>query len=123
MATKTIMTHELCRLQRLDGAIIYNDAKACFDRIVENLSNLTFMREGLPTYLVKLHAQTLLNMQYHIKTIYGCENQTNGHMKPDPFLGSGQGAADSMARWGFVCDALIRAYNKKGKVLTAHRTP
>jgi hypothetical protein len=34
-------------------------------------------------------------------------------MIPEPFLGSGQGAGDSMARWGFISDALIRAYNKQ----------
>jgi hypothetical protein len=47
MATNTIITHEICRMQRLTGAIIYNDAKACFDRIIENMSNLALMREGL----------------------------------------------------------------------------
>jgi hypothetical protein len=47
IATTTVMTHETCRLQRLTGDIVYNDARACFDRTVENLSNLTCMREGL----------------------------------------------------------------------------
>jgi hypothetical protein len=30
MAAKTTITHEICRLQRLNGAVFYNDAKACF---------------------------------------------------------------------------------------------
>jgi hypothetical protein len=51
-------------------------------------------------------------MKYFIKTQHGCSNTFNGHMQPDPFHGSGQGAGDSMSRWGFVSDALIRAYNK-----------
>lgn len=33
-------------------------------------------------------------------------------MQPDPFLGTGQGEGDLMARWGFVSDAIIWAYNK-----------
>jgi hypothetical protein len=33
-------------------------------------------------------------------------------MHPDPFHGSGQGAGDSMTRWGFISDAIIRAYNR-----------
>jgi hypothetical protein len=115
MATKTVITHEICRLQRLTGAVIYNDAKACFDRIVENISNLTCMREGLPTQIASLHAQTLQQMRYHTKTQYGRSLTYNGHMKPAPFLGSGQGAGDSMARWGFLSDALIRAYNKSAQ--------
>jgi hypothetical protein len=113
MATKTVLAHEECRLQRLSGAIIYNDAKTCFDRIVENMSNLACMREGLPASIAKLHATTLSTMRYHIKTQYGCSPIYNSHLQPDPFLGSGQGAGDSMSRWGFVSDALIRAYNKR----------
>jgi hypothetical protein len=112
MATKTVISHEICRRQRLHGAAIYNDAKACFDRIIENISNLTCMREGLSPKLASLHAQTLQQMRYRIKTQYGCGSTFNGHLQPDPFLGSGQGAGDSMARWGFLSDALIRAYNK-----------
>jgi hypothetical protein len=110
---KTVLTHEVCRLQRLSGAIIYNDAKACFDRIIENMSNLTCMREGLPVSIAQLHANTLSTMRYHLKIQYGCSQLYNGHLQPDPFLGSGQGAGDLMSRWDFVSDALIRAYNKR----------
>jgi hypothetical protein len=112
MATKTVITHEICRLQQLQGAVIYNDAKACFDRIVENISNLVCLREGLAPKIASLHAQTLQQMRYYIKTQHGCLDKYNGHMLPDPFLGSGQGAGDSMSRWGFVSDAIIRAYDK-----------
>jgi hypothetical protein len=52
-------------------------------------------------------------MRYHLKKKYGCRQIYNGHLQPDPFLGSGQGAGDSMSRWGFISDALIRAYNKR----------
>jgi hypothetical protein len=68
MATTTVLTHEICRLQKLAGAIVINDAKACFDRIIENLSNLACLREGLAPELAKLHAQTGREMRYYIKT-------------------------------------------------------
>jgi hypothetical protein len=77
------------------------------------MSNLACMREGLAPELATLHANTLQSMKYYIKTQHGCNDFYNGHMKPDPFLGSGQGAGDSMARWGFVSDTIIRAYNKR----------
>jgi hypothetical protein len=112
MATKTVLTHEICRLQRLSGAIVYNDAKACFDRIIENVSNLTCLREGMAPEIALLHAQTLQTMRYYIQTQTGPSPKFNGHLQPDPFLGSGQGAGDSMALWGFLSDAIIRAYNK-----------
>jgi hypothetical protein len=115
MATKTILTHEICHIQKLTGAVVYNDAKACLDRIIENMSNLACMREGLSPKIAQLHAQTLQQMKYFIKTQHGCSQISNGHMAPDPFHGSGQGAGDSMAVWGFVSDIIIRAYNKLAK--------
>jgi hypothetical protein len=62
MATKTVLTHDTCRLQKLTGALIYNDAKACFDQIIENMSNMTCMREGLALEISSLYANMLENM-------------------------------------------------------------
>jgi hypothetical protein len=36
-------------------------------------------------------------------------------MQPAPSLGSGQGASDSMAQWGVLADAIIRADNKQAQ--------
>jgi hypothetical protein len=58
LAASRMITYESIRLQRLQGAVLYNDAKACYDRIIENLSNLSLLKEGLPIELAKLHAQT-----------------------------------------------------------------
>ena len=112
-AAITTITAETIQLQKLTGATIYNDAKACFDRIIENISNVTLMREGLHHKIAKLHAQTLTQAEYFIKTKHGTHDKPNGHMKPDPFLGTGQGAADSMPRWSILSDLLIRLYNAK----------
>ncbi len=110
-AAATVITNEIIMLQKLPGTILYHDAKACFDRIIENLSNATLMSEGINPRLV-LHAQTLAKAKYHIKTKYGVAARPNGHMQPDAFHGTGQGAADSMPRWGFLSDTAIKAYNK-----------
>jgi hypothetical protein len=40
LAASRVITYESIRLQRLQGAVLYNDAKACYDRIIENISNL-----------------------------------------------------------------------------------
>jgi hypothetical protein len=111
-AAATVVTNEIIVLQKLAGTILYHDAKACFDRIIENLSNATLLCEGINPKLVRLHANTLRQAKYHIKTKYGVSDRPNGHMQPDAFHGTGQGAADSMPRWGFLSDAAIKTYNK-----------
>jgi hypothetical protein len=70
---------------KIMGAVIYSDAKASFDRIIENMSKLTYMRKGIAQEIAKLHAQTLNAMQYYTKTQYGSSKLYNRHMQPDPF--------------------------------------
>jgi hypothetical protein len=111
-ALRTIVNYEICRIQRLSGSIMYNDAKACFDRVVENLSNLSCYNAGAPVQILNLHHNTVNQMRYYIKHQRGIYSKANGHYHPDPFYGVGQGAGDSGTRWGFISDAIIKVYNK-----------
>jgi hypothetical protein len=119
-ATTAILTNDIVCLQKLTGARLYNDAAACFDRIIENISNATLLREGLHPKICKLHAQTLTSARYHIKTNNGISANPNGDGLPEPFLGTGQGAADSMPRWALLSDLIIRMYNAKAKSIKIH---
>ena len=111
-AVRTTITYEICKLQRHQGGVMYNDAKACFDRVIENISNLTCLNAGTPIEVCNLHSNTLHNMKYIIKHKFGLSPHINGHMNPDPFYGIGQGAGDSTTRWGFISDAIIKCYNR-----------
>jgi hypothetical protein len=62
--------------------------------------------------VARLHSLTLENIKYYAKHKLGIGSVPNCHSAESPFLGSGQGAADSPARWGFISDALIRCYKK-----------
>jgi hypothetical protein len=57
-ADQITVTTETINLQRLNGAMLYNDAKAYFDRIIENICNLILRSEGL-------HQQIINYMQQH----------------------------------------------------------
>jgi hypothetical protein len=89
---------------------MYNDAKACYDRIIESISNMSLLREGLPIEIAKLHAQTFQLIQYHIKHKQGLGPITHSHNNPKPIYGVGQGSTDASARWSFLSDAIIRAF-------------
>jgi hypothetical protein len=92
---------------------MYNDAKACYDRIVENISNnMSLLREGLPIEIAKLHSQTFQSIQYHIKHKQGIGPITHSHNKPEPVYGVGQGSTDASARWSFLSDAIVRAFSQ-----------
>jgi hypothetical protein len=77
-ASRSLM-YESVRLQRLNGAVLYNDANTCYDRIIENIRNLTLLKEGLPPEIAKLHAHTISQMQYHIKHRFGIGTKHHSH--------------------------------------------
>jgi hypothetical protein len=109
---QTIMNYETCNLQRLCGGITYNDAKSCYDRIPENLANISALKEGLAPQLAQLHSKTMSQMKYHLKHQYGIAKNPNFHSSEHQFHGAGQGAGDAPARWGFISDNAIVSYNQ-----------
>jgi hypothetical protein len=115
-AVQTILTYETCILQHQTGGITYNDAKSCYDRIPENLSNISAMKEGLPENLALLHANTMQQIKYHLKHQQGIAKIPNQHNDTYQFHGVGQGAGDAPARWGYMSDTAIQTYNQ-------HSTP
>lgn len=112
LAASRVFMFETMRLQRLSGAVQYNDAKACYDRVVENISNLALMKQGLPTALAKLHSQTFHKINYYIKNNLGIGTTPHGHNHPKPVYGVGQGSTDAPSRWGFLCDPLLELYKE-----------
>jgi hypothetical protein len=91
---------------------MYNDAKACYDQIIENISNISLLREGLPIEIAKLHSQTFQLIQYLIKHKQGIGPVTHSHNKPEPVYGDGQGSTDASARWSLLSDAIFRVFSQ-----------
>jgi hypothetical protein len=97
LAASRVIIYESIRLKKLQSSVLYNDAKACYDRVIENFSNLTLLREGLPIELARLHTQTFSQIKYHIKHRYGLGTKPHSHNNPAPIFGVGQGSTDAPA--------------------------
>jgi hypothetical protein len=65
------MTYDLTRIQRSNLGTFDNDAKSCYDRIVNSVAMLASQRLGMPSSAIKTHAGVLATMQYTIKTTFG----------------------------------------------------
>ena len=90
---------------------MFLDAKACYDRILTSLANIVCQSQGLSKELTELYAQTLAAMEFHPKHQLGISSKSNGHNKPKPFHGSGQGSGDGGTRWSHTTDKMITSYN------------
>jgi hypothetical protein len=115
LAVKKELVFSNMRLMHQEGGVFDNDATACFDRVIENQSNLSRKAQGAPDKFLRLHANTMKRMRYHPKTQYGVCQKSNKHKYPStPFWGSGQGAGDSVNRWVFTSTPMLAALRKNG---------
>lgn len=85
-------------------AVIANDAKGCFDRIVLLAAFLVLRRLGIPFSALKAMIEVIMNMKHTVKTIYGESTQTyggegtlpNGFMQGNGMAGQGFSAISSV---------------------------
>ena len=95
----TQLTNDNCRLLRCNLARFDNDTSACFYRIIVPLAMLAARWCGMSDESVRIHAETLENMKYSIKTQYGVSVDSYSGTKGEPLFGTGQGSGASPAAW------------------------
>ena len=108
----TQLTNDNCRILRYNMARFDNDASACFDRIIVPLAMLAARRCGMSDAAVRIHAETLANMEYSVKTIYGVSEGTYRGSTKEPLFGTGQGSGASPAAWLLLVVLLMNTMDK-----------
>jgi hypothetical protein len=68
------LTYDLTRITKSNLGTFDNDAKSCYDRIVNGLAMLAARNVGMPLPAVQTHAGVLAAMRYTIKTSFGTLN-------------------------------------------------
>eukprot|EP00957_Ditylum_brightwellii_P170873 13005664-Ditylum_brightwellii.AAC.1 len=59
------------RLFRLNGVVLNNDAKACYDRMIPEVTALHLQSLGLPDNATKYSVEINQKMKHYIKTAEG----------------------------------------------------
>jgi len=113
LAITKVLSYEIAETLRLQVIIVDNDAKACFDRMLEAPNNLACLQHGADPQYIKLHAQTQRELRYHLKHKYGISKGFNTHSETQPWHGMGQGAGDASNRWVIGSDSMADAYQAK----------
>jgi hypothetical protein len=111
--TRTLLHNELLnnynKRLRIDNYIGMTDISGCFDRIIPSLISLLNRKNGCPESAVKMHAQTLSNAKYYLKTQLGISEEHYSHTIT-PVYGNGQGAGDSPSQWSQESAMLFKIY-------------
>jgi hypothetical protein len=87
------------------------DISGCFDRILPSIISLLNRKNGCPKEAVKMHASTLKNAKYHLKTQHGVSDEFYSNATT-PVYGNGQGAGDSPSQWSQKSAMLFQLYEE-----------
>jgi hypothetical protein len=95
----------------IDNFVGMTDISACFDRILPSIISLLNRRNGCPKEAVAMHATTLENATYYLKSQYGVSQQGSSNAT-GPVYGNGQGAGDSPSQWCQMSAMLFQIYQE-----------
>eukprot|EP00957_Ditylum_brightwellii_P115971 8846388-Ditylum_brightwellii.AAC.1 len=77
------------RLFRFNGAILNNDATACYDCMIPEISSLHLQSLGLPDNTTKCSILLNHSMKHHVKTKAGVTKEFYKHEPNDEKFGEG----------------------------------
>jgi len=117
------ISNDICRTNKVNLIRFDNDASACYDRILVHLGMLAARRVGMPDNAVRIHADTLKNMHYKVKTVFGISNDSYTGEPRQPLFGTGQGSGASPAVWLTLVVVLMNTLDRLTKERTRFRSP
>eukprot|EP00957_Ditylum_brightwellii_P164362 12512863-Ditylum_brightwellii.AAC.1 len=104
-----IVTMNCLRLFQLNGVILNNDATACYDCMIPEVSYLHLQSLGLPDNATKCSVLLNKNMKRKIKTSAEITQISYQHIEEFPLEGEGQGKSLSPSNWLFWSSTLLAA--------------
>jgi hypothetical protein len=115
------ITNDYNKRLRVNNYIGMTDISGCFDRIVAPVISLLNIKNGCPGEAVNMHATTLQNAKYFLKTKAGLSTNFYKHSKNTPVYGNGQGTGDSPSQWCQQSTMLFELYSNmnEGMVMSS----
>eukprot|EP00957_Ditylum_brightwellii_P148350 11294294-Ditylum_brightwellii.AAC.1 len=92
-----------------------NDAAAYYDKIVPNIANLIGWKKGLHRNLTFVHALTLAEAKFKLKTALGVSDDFYQHFQAFRTYGTEQGSANSPTIWLIISSTFFNIHEKLGK--------
>jgi hypothetical protein len=109
------LTFDILRQQRRPGALLANDAKSCYDRIVHSVASICMQRLGVPKQPIQMMFRTIEDLEHFVRTIYGDSEISfggSGWIYPCQGVGQGNGAGPPI--WAFVSTPLFDKLRAEG---------
>lgn len=98
---------EFCEHTRFPMVNFDNDAASCYNQILVNLASLCQRVQEISRDVIFVHASTLQEAKFTLKTAHGISKLFYTHCKKFPIHGTGQGSMNSPTIWCFVSSELF----------------
>ena len=102
------LTLDIWRQTRSTGAILSNDAKSCYDRILHNVASMCMQRQGVHRNNIVCMFTTIQRLRHTVRTAFG-DSATGFHRDIwlAPLHGVGQGNGAGPAIWAVVSSPIL----------------
>lgn len=102
-------------------SITQHDNTDCYDRIVDNITNICTRKYNIPQQVCVLVSNIKKQIKYYILTNKGRSTEYYRHAAHAPIHGSGQGSINAGTEWNFTSIPLMQLMGKKSKDCTIIR--
>ena len=93
-------------------ALMDDDARACYDRIVTSLSSAECRRWGISHNVANFTNTFIEQQKFHIRSAYGVSNDHYSYSEDEPIQGSGQGVSWAGPRWTCTSNTICNIMDK-----------
>jgi len=107
------LKNEVCYTTRKSLINFDNDVASCYDRIIPALASLIGRKYGLHRNVVFVHASTLAETKYKLKTSMGVSEEFYANCEAFPIYRTGQGSGNSPAIWCIVSLVLFTCHQEQ----------
>ncbi|KAL7526403.1 hypothetical protein ACHAWF_008463 [Thalassiosira exigua] len=108
-----MLAFEYDRIMYVTVALFANDATACFDRMVPNISALISRKSGISKSVIRARNKVMASMKHSIRTSHGKSNDTFCQEPGDVDIhGEGQGKVDVASLWSILSHTILRAHQE-----------
>ena len=112
-AMRKLLAFEYGRAIYVTIALFANDAKACYDRMVPDISTIIARKFGVAPSIMKARNVVMEAMEHHVKTQHGISSTGYKQTSGEPEMaGETQGKADPACLWNVESQTLLRTHQQ-----------
>lgn len=119
------LTMDIAIMYKRPLAVICNDLKSCYDRMVHAFVGVALQSCGVPTSVIDMKFGVAQDACINVRTGHGISTTTNksgiwNNVLDRTYHSVFQGSPDGPIQWAIVSSAVLEAYKKKGYGFRVH---